>query len=182
MGFPLRTPRSLHMPPGSSQAAATTHNFPTATTVAEEIDEHCRQLIQDHHRWCEKAVGIPRSAPCVFGDVVKVFGNDLSLPPLDQSQPQGSRFEAVVRAANHACLRVRHHCYTHNRKCALFGGQAQVADLDISGLPCPDMSRAGLQRFQDGNTSIVFAAHAKMHAQKRTKLLVIENVPDTLMQ
>ena len=118
----------------------------------------------------------------MFDDVVKVFANDLTLPPMDPDQPAGTRFRALVRSVNNAPLRVRHHCYTHNQKCCLFGDKADVADLDISGLPCPDMSRAGLQQFQDGKTSIVFAAHAKMHAQKGTKLLIIENVRDTLMQ
>ena len=170
------------MPLESSRATTATRTIPHASNVAKEIDEHCRQLIQDHHCWCQKATGLPRDAPCVFGDVTRVFADDLTLPPLDPEQAPGTRFNQLVRSVNRAPLRVRHHCYTHNSKCYLFGDKAQTADLDISGLPCPDMSRAGLQRFQDGRTSIVFAAHAKMHAQKGTKLLIIENVRDTLMQ
>lgn len=49
------------------------------------------------------------------------------------------------------------------------------ADFEVAGLPCPDMSRNGLRRLEEGPTNTVFMAHAKRHCEKRTPLIVIEN-------
>ena len=139
---------------------------------AQEIDGHCRQLILDHTQWCDATVQMPRPSPCVFGDVSQIF------PPGSLPDPPTGDFPALVQAANKAPLLCNQFCYAHNRRCRLFGPDSKSTDMDISGLPCPDMSKAGLQKFENGPTSIVFVAHAKMHIQKGTKLLIIENVPE----
>ena len=58
------------------------------------------------------------------------------------------------------------------------GDFAKKPDYDISGLPCPDFSRAGERRGRGGPTLTVFACHAKLHIHLGTPLLVIENVQD----
>jgi site-specific DNA-cytosine methylase len=53
--------------------------------------------------------------------------------------------------------------------------------MDTSGLPCPDMSKAGKGLREEGLTSSVFIAHAKLHCAKKTPLLVVENVEDIII-
>ena len=141
--------------------------------ASKEIDGTCRQLIQDHVRWCARTVQTYNPPPCVHGDVTEIL-------------PEGTLsgyedYPAMVRAVNKSALCRYQFCYTHNMDCPVFSDpQRNVdTDYDISGLPCPDFSRAGLQRFEHGATSVVFACHAKMHCHKQTKMLLIENVPAT---
>ena len=140
-----------------------------APCSCKEIDATCRQLIRDHVRWCQKATDMYGPSPCVHGDVTEIL-------------PEGTVIDQgylkMSHAVNQAQVMPKQFCYTHNQQCRVFGRRAVHADYDISGLPCPDMSRAGKQLFEEGPTAVVFACHAKMHAHKRTKLLVIENVPD----
>ena len=70
------------------------------------------------------------------------------------------------------------YCFQHGRVCSIFGPHAKKPDYDISGLPCPDFSKAGKRQGSEGKTSSVFACHAKMHIQLQTPLLVIENVQE----
>jgi hypothetical protein len=72
------------------------------------------------------------------------------------------------------------HCYTHGRKCNIFGSDVEDSDLDFSGLPCTNQSPIGAQTFEEGDTAAVFVAHAKYHIQKQTPLLMIENVADSM--
>lgn len=51
-------------------------------------------------------------------------------------------------------------------------------DFDLSGLPCTDQSNIGQQKFENGKTMKVFVCHAKLNIEKRTKLILIENVQD----
>ena len=84
-------------------------------------------------------------------------------------------------AIDRAKLKSHQYCYTHNRCCSLgLSGDIpqETADFDLSGLPCPDMSPAGYSLREEGETSSVFAVHAKYHIAKQTPMLVIENVPD----
>ena len=75
------------------------------------------------------------------------------------------------------------HIYTNlgdscGRECDLFNDENK-SDFDFSGLPCPDMSSAGLRLAEEGATAPVFITHAKYHIDKGTKLLIIENVTDS---
>ena len=69
-------------------------------------------------------------------------------------------------------------CHEHKRFCAIHGKDGLRPDLDVSGLPCPDMSKAGKQLFEEGVTSAVFCCHAKLNVELGTPLLIIENVQD----
>jgi len=137
--------------------------------VIEEIKQSCRQLIFDNSRWVNTATAAWRPCPCIFGDLTHI------LPP-DSFNPDGP-FREKVRAIHRAPLRTSQHCFTHGKDCPIFGSHVDI-DLDISGLPCPDHSPAGLRMHEQGKTSAVFACHAKLHCALQTPLLIIENVPD----
>ena len=70
-------------------------------------------------------------------------------------------------------------CFVHQDWCPVFGPGAE-SELDITGLPCWDYSLAGHRRAEQGQTSSVFMSHAKLHRERRTPLLIIENVQATI--
>ena len=41
--------------------------------LAQEISQTCRQLINDHIRWCDEVVGSTRPRPCVHGDLHQIL-------------------------------------------------------------------------------------------------------------
>ena len=107
--------------------------------------------------------------PCMFENLVHVL-------------PSGSynakdSFAKKFYDVNNANLMWAQGCLTHGQDCLLFGPDAG-SDLDTSGLPCWDMSIAGLKLYEEGPTNIVFMSHAKMHVEKKTPLLIIENTKD----
>lgn len=69
-------------------------------------------------------------------------------------------------------LMAKQWCFTHADYCNLF----DPIDMDISGLPCWDMSLAGNRRAEQGMTNAVFMVHAKMHKERGTPLMILENV------
>ena len=131
---------------------------------------NCRQLIIDHMQWCNNTTEMSHPMPCVFGDMTEV------LPP--DTFTEGNFMKKVYRA-NKMPMMTHQHCYTHNKLCPL-GVRGEVdSDYDLSGLPCPDMSPAGLRLGPEGPTSKVFISRAKLHIARQTPLLIIENVPET---
>lgn len=138
--------------------------------TAQEILPNCRQLIIDHMQWCNNTTEMSHPMPCVFGDMTEV------LPP--DTFTEGNFMKKVYRA-NKMPMMTHQHCYTHNKFCPS-GVRGEVdSDYDLSGLPCPDMSPAGLRLGPEGPTSKVFISHAKLHIARQTPLLIIENVPET---
>ncbi len=67
-------------------------------------------------------------------------------------------------------------CLAHGAICPV---DKVCASLDVSGLPCPDMSTAGLQQKRAGVTSNVYIAHGAYCTKNRTPLLLIECTPDS---
>lgn len=133
--------------------------------------KNCRQLITVHMQWCNNTTEMSHPMPCVFGDLTEV------LPP-DTFNTEENFMKNLYRA-NKMPMMTHQHCYTHNKLCPL-GLRGEVAsDYDLSGLPCPDMSPAGLRKGCEGPTGPVFISHAKLHIARQTPLLVIENVPET---
>ena len=53
------------------------------------------------------------------------------------------------------------------------------ADFGVSGLPCTDMSRAGLRQMRHGKTNSVYMTHAKFNKRKRTPIFIVECTPET---
>ena len=88
-------------------------------------------------------------------------------------------FETKMIQIDRAKLCKTQFCYTRNCQCPIVGPEAREIDMDVSGLPCPDMSRAGNRLREEGPTAVVFGAHAKLHVACQTPLLIIENVRDS---
>ena len=56
-------------------------------------------------------------------------------------------------------------------------GDEQVeSDVEVAGLPCVDQSKCGKQLKEQGPTAMVFLSHAKLHIEKQTPLILLENV------
>ena len=121
-------------------------------------------------QWYNNTTGSPHPNPCVHGDLTKIV-------PENSFDKDGCFFNRA-RQIDKAKFCAEQWCFQHGKPCKLFTPDAAVPDYDISGLPCPDMSRAGLRKFEEGKTSSVFACHAKMHVQWQTPMLVVENVQD----
>ena len=133
-------------------------------------------MIVDHVQWYNIATGCAHVHPCIHGDLTQVV-------------PQGSfdqkaDFETRAAQIDHADLCADQWCFAHGQNCPIFRKGCGVAepDYDISGLPCPDHSRAGNRAYEQGATSSVFACHAKMHVHYQTPLLCIENVWDSVVE
>ena len=130
------------------------------------MDKRCRQVIRDHQAWCESVAGNSFPPSCIFGD-------------LEHCLPEGTyhpkaTFMQKLEQISKSPLMAKQWCYSHQTHCCLFGQAA--TDFEISGLPCWDYSLAGTRRAEDGPTNTVFMTHAKMHKERRTPLMVLENV------
>jgi site-specific DNA-cytosine methylase len=108
--------------------------------------------------------------PCQHGDLVGILSGDFN-----SEQP----FLDMVAEIDKLKFKTHVHCYTHGRKCRIFGPSHEDSDFDLSGLPCTNQSPVGAQTFEEGDTAAVFVAHAKYHIQKETAVLMIENVSDS---
>ena len=136
--------------------------------LCEEVDPACRQLIIDHHKWLASFTEDfqSRCLPCVFGDVMQQVDGTVDM--------SSGNFECKRRRVSKSVLKRLQYCNTHARPCSV---QTPVM-LDVSGLPCPDNSRANRGRlFEEGPSGQVYIAWAAQHKQKQTPLLILENVP-----
>ncbi len=139
---------------------------------AEEIDARCRQLIVDHAAWYNSATRNWHPTPCIHGDLTKIV-------PENSFNPEGTFMERLMQIDGASIMR-NQWCNTHGHDCPILDGLQ--SDYDVSGLPCPDMSPAGLGLKEEGMTSTVFICHAKLHIAKQTPFLVVENVPDRVLK
>ena len=134
---------------------------------SEELDPACRQLIIDHHRWIHSFLPSVGRLPCIFGDI-------LDQVPCGQDTTSGS-FGQKRRRLDQINLESQQFCRTHNMRCSL----QQTVHIDMSGLPCPDNSRANPKRkFEQGPSGVIYITWAKFHKNQRTPLLILENVPE----
>ena len=133
----------------------------------QELDAACRQLIIDHHRWVNSFARPQTTLPCVFADI------------LDQVERRvkedGLSFREKKEKLASIPLRATQFCHTHNGFCSL----REKVCVDVSGLPCPDNSRANQKRkFEEGSSGIVYLTWSKFHIEQKTPLLILENVPE----
>lgn len=134
---------------------------------AEEINKRCRQIIVDHHDWLGRVTGNAHPLPCVFGNL------EDCLPP--KTYRRGDHFAFKLRDVSRSKLMGKQWCFVHEDWCPLFGPEVE-SEFDTSGLPCWDFSLAGKSRQEQGETNTVFMSHAKIHKERRTPLLLLENV------
>lgn len=127
-------------------------------------------MIVDHYEWSRSVTGSVHPQPCVFGDLLRVLPADTFC----NEDP----FHRKLFKANRAKLMTSQWCFTCCKECPLFGPRA-MTDIEVAGLPCTDASMCGLRRFENGPTAQVFLAHCKIHLERRTPMMIIENVPET---
>ena len=122
----------------------------------------------DHHEWCNSCTGSSLAVPCIFGDILEQVE-----PPL----PTGIGFEGKLQFSRDKCqLQQTQWCYAHGTFCPI----NRRVDVDFSGLPCPDNSRANRNRmYEEGPSNGVYCVWAKKHRSLQTPLLILENVPAT---
>ncbi|CAE7032787.1 unnamed protein product [Symbiodinium sp. CCMP2592] len=118
-----------------------------------------------------ETVASKQANPCVFTDITDIVpkGSWNSEDPFEQKACDIDRAPFFLKAR----------CVTHGRLCPLF---AVNSDLDVAGLPCVDYSKSGKGRREEGPTAPVFCCHAKLHVEKATPLLIIENVQELSME
>lgn len=64
-------------------------------------------------------------------------------------------------------------CERHQQYCVF-----KPCDIDISGFPCVDYSPSGTQSGIQGSTFPVLLALLSWHRQRRTRIVLLENVPE----
>ena len=138
------------------------------SAMDQEFNAGCRQLIVDHHKWIDQLLGCETRLPCVFGDVLQQMNTDPIKP--------GDCFQTKLKIASSLELQTHQICHSHGAQpCPI----DQYVDLDISGLPCPDNSKANMNRkFEEGESGLVYIVWAKKHRRLETPLLILENTPD----
>ena len=134
----------------------------------KEMDSKCQGVIRDAMQWCGEVAGHAPGNACLFEDALHLIPHG----HLDTAWPYSSRLQSVKNAP----LATRAHCVQHQHPCCL----AKNHCLAVSGLPCPDMSTAGLMRKRAGETSNVYLAHGKYCTKHRTPLMLIECTPESL--
>ncbi|CAE7853726.1 unnamed protein product [Symbiodinium necroappetens] len=122
----------------------TKHTSEWVNTV--EADAACRNLIVDHHDWCNVTSGHRTSQPCVFGDILHQLAYQLDMA--------GLTFKRRLQLVAKESMARTQYCYTHGQQCPIM----RTVDIDMSGLPCPDNSRANRKRkFEDIRMSMLEA-------------------------
>ena len=105
--------------------------------------------------------------PCIFSDILQQVPANVDVASGD--------FASKKQRINQCCLAPNQQCMTHNKACSL----NVPVDIDMSGLPCPDNSRANNKRkFEEGASGPIYITWAKHHRSNRTPLLILENVPE----
>lgn len=133
----------------------------------QEINSGCQQLIIDHHAWLSKMC-CSSQLPCIFGDILDLCNDDVDM--------KSGTFSEKRRRIESATLKDRQWCNCHHNFCRV----PTDAHLDLSGLPCPDNSKANRKRkFEEGPSGVIYIVWAKRHKILRTPLIIIENVPES---
>jgi hypothetical protein len=134
---------------------------------AKEILPLAQQAILDNHGWLQRWSPNPICPPCQFGDIMEQVPSGC--------YNEDDVFECRLYYINQAWFQLSQHCRTHDSMCPT----NRAVDVDLSGLPCTDNSRAKMGRqFLEGPTGQVYAVHAKKHSLLKTKLIILENVED----
>lgn len=139
------------------------------THPAKEINPRAQQAIHDHWKWVNEWVGKFKPAPHVFGDLLG------KIP--DGFINKSNDFESRRASIDSAPISSTQLCVTHGGHCSVL----KIVDLDCSGLPCEDNSRANHKRkYLHGRFGDCYLVWSKFHRFMRTPLIILENTPDPL--
>ena len=131
------------------------------------MDRKCQNVIGDALDWCQAVASHNVSGPCLFSDILDLLPHGTLSP----EWPYSKKLDAV-----NACgIANQAHCIRHGKVCSV----NKMTVFDVSGLPCPDMSVAGLRRKRAGPTCGVYLAHGKYASRNRIPLLLIECTEDS---
>jgi len=122
-------------------------------------------VIKDAMNWCEDVTG--HKGACLFEDILDLLPNGT----LDPDWTYSEKLQAttgVTTARFGSCVTHDSHCFVN-----------KTAVFDVSGLPCPDMSRAGKRRKRAGVTNSVYLAHGRYVTLNRMPLQLTECTPDS---
>ncbi len=136
----------------------------------KELDADSRQTIKDNHRWVNEVTGNDYPCPHIFKNMLDL------LPPGAFNECDGfvQKRVDVFRAPFilvQACDSCRQQCMV----------PMDDIDLDCSGLPCTDNSRAKKNiLFYEGPTGVLFILWAlRIRRSPKLKMSILENTPDT---
>ena len=115
--------------------------------------------------WCEEVTG--HHGACLFEDIVDLIPNGT----LGSDWTYSEKLQATLQVPTAE----RGFCVAHDCQCAV----NKIAVFDVSGLPCPDMSRAGKRRKRAGVTNTVYLAHGRYMTVNRMPLQLTECTPET---
>lgn len=112
--------------------------------------------------------GHSAQAPCLFGDIVGMI-------PMGAFDESGN-YKAKLRGIWKCDLNSQQHCYQHSKPC---NPHVKRPVFDISGLPCPDYSRANSKRQKkEGPTNSVYIIHGRWATDNKVPLLLVECTED----
>ena len=133
--------------------------------TAQEWNEHCVPLIIDNLGWCEQLTGV-KETPHLFTDIEAMNPSHCTHSRMSYDEKKGAILGTWLQESQfcHMCC---------DALCPV-----PSADFGISGLPCQDMSRAGLGLKREGRTSGVYLTHAKYNLKHRTPIFVVECTPE----
>ena len=101
------------------------------------------------------------------------------VPCIARESIHDGNFSSKRRKIEGVTLQPAQFCFTHNCMCDAH----HPVDIDVSGLPCPDNSKANRRRlFEEGASGPVYITWAQKHRRNRTPLMILENVPDPRLQ
>ena len=112
----------------------------------------------------------------LFAEGTRVFGDMLMQSSVDMETMVGKSFSEKIEAIRGAPFHTHQHCFAHGRQCSFW----ERVDLDCSGLPCQDNSKANAKRkFQEGRCAECYIVWAEKHKAMQTPLLILENTPES---
>ena len=144
--------------------------MPTPPTQEREVS--CHQLLMDNHLWCNEVMQTQHEMPCLFYDILSLNSTG-TVDPADSYDRKRRRIQRGLLAPTQLCA--AHSWAEGGSDCC----QVPRADFGCSGLPCTDMSRAGLKQKRDGPTNAVYVTHGKFVCDTGVPLLVLECTPAT---
>ena len=137
--------------------------------TTQEYDATCQRLIQESFDWVETVTSHSQS-PCLFGDILGMVPVNV----FDVNHGYCGKLKGILNCQ----LSTLQHCHQHKSACS----PHKRAMFDVTGLPCPDMSRANHKRLKRaGPTNTVYMTHGKWSTVNKIPLLLVECTPDSWM-
>ena len=146
--------------------------------ASEECNRKIWPVLHDMHSWSMDVLNQVQPHPCLFANIL-----DVTLADRKQLTGTAHGFASKKRKVFDSGVTASVRCYAHQGSQSGFPAchlPTQV-DYGCSGLPCQDMSKAGLGRKSEGPTAPVYMTHALYCRQNKIPLLTVECTPDACL-